>query len=76
MLTIIAALFWLFDTDAEPIAFTLSLISSAFFGLPYAAEALYPNRTAVRDMSHDETLNIITTTVPRFDFICEGAQQP
>lgn len=67
-LTLIAAVFWLSGTDAEPIAFTLSLISSIFFGLPYAAEALYPNRKAVRDMSHDEILNFITTTNPRSDW--------
>lgn len=61
-------MFWLLGKDAEPVAFTLSLISSIFFGLPYAAEALYPNRKAVRDMSHDEILSFMTTTNPRSDW--------
>lgn len=68
VLTLIAAVFWLSGEDAEPIAFTLSLISSIFFGLPYAAEALYPNRKTVRDMSHDELINFIVTTNPRSDW--------
>ena len=66
-LTLISAVFWLFGKDAEPIAFTLSLISSIFFGLPYAAEVLYPNRKAVHDMSHDEIMSFMVTRVlPRF----------
>ncbi len=68
VLTLIAAVFWLSGKDAEPIAFTLSLISSIFFGLPYAAEALYPNRKSVRDMSHDELINFMVTTNPRSDW--------
>lgn len=67
-LTLIAAVFWIFGSDAEPFAFTLSLISSVFFGLPYAAEAFYPNRKAVRDMSHDEILSFMTTTDPKSDW--------
>ncbi len=67
-LTLITAVFWLSGKDAEPVAFTLSLISSIFFGLPYAAEALYPNRKAVRDMSHDEILNFMMTTNPKSDW--------
>ncbi|BCY02055.1 hypothetical protein [Stutzerimonas stutzeri] len=67
-LTLIAAVFWLFGKDAEPIAFTLSLISSIFFGLPYAAELLYPNRKAVRDMSHDEIMSFMVTTNPKSDW--------
>ena len=67
-LTLIAAAFWLLGKDAEPVAFTLSLISSIFFGLPYAAEALYPNRKAVRDMSHDEIINFMVTTNPKSDW--------
>ena len=66
--TLVAAVFWLWGNDAEPVAFTLSLISSVFFGLPYAAEVMYPNRKAVRDMSHDEILNFITTTHPKSDW--------
>lgn len=68
VLTLIAAVFWLSGKDAEPIAFTLSLISSIFFGLPYAAEALYPNRKSVRDMSHNELINFMVTTNPRSDW--------
>lgn len=67
-ITLIAAVFWLAGKDAEPIAFTLSLISSIFFGLPYAAEALYPNRKLVRDMSHDEILSFMTTTNLKSDW--------
>ncbi|MDH0961242.1 hypothetical protein N5C54_26080, partial [Pseudomonas chengduensis] len=67
-LTLIAAVFWLFGKDAEPIAFTLSLISSIFFGLPYAAEVLYPNRKAVRDMSHDEIMSFMVTTKSKSDW--------
>lgn len=68
VVTLIAAVFWLMHYEAEPIAFTLSLISSIFFGLPYAAEVIYPNRKLVRDMSHDEILQFMTTTIPRIDW--------
>ncbi|HEC52825.1 hypothetical protein LCGC14_0091750 [marine sediment metagenome] len=67
-LTLITAVFWLSGKDAEPIAFTLSLISSIFFGLPYAAEVLYPNRKAVQYMSYDEILGFIKSTSPKADW--------
>ncbi|SEF47485.1 hypothetical protein [Halopseudomonas aestusnigri] len=66
--TLIAAVFWLANYNAEPIAFALSLISSIFFGLPYAAEAICPNRKLVRDMSHEEILSFMAGTDPKLDW--------
>lgn len=68
LLTLIVAVFWSLGNDVESIAFTLSLISSIFFGLPSVAEFFYPNRKSVYDMSYDEMIAFMIKTDPKSDW--------
>ena len=68
LLTLFAGLLWAIGNDIEAIAFTLSMISSTFFGLPYLAEFIAPSRKAVKDMTHEELLALVKVSDAKEDW--------
>ena len=68
ILTIFIAFIWISGKDAEPYAFTLSLVSTLLFALPHAAEYCVPNRKPIRHMNFKEILDFITDTNAKDDW--------
>lgn len=68
LMTLISGIIWAMGKDIEPIAFTLSMLASAFFGIPHLAEFIVPSRKAVKDMTHNELLELVKTSDPKKDW--------
>jgi hypothetical protein len=67
-LTFVSGLAWMLDAEIEPVAFVLGLCSSSLFGLPHLAEFILPTRKPVRDMTHDELLQLIKDSDSKKDW--------
>ena len=63
-LTFISGLAWMLGAEVEPVAFVLGLCSSSLFGLPHLAEFILPTRKPVKDMTHDELLQLVKQSDP------------
>lgn len=67
-LALVTAVFWMSGLEAEPIAFTLGMVSSLLLAAPSIAEYFMPQRKPVRHMDSDEILDLILTTDPVNDW--------
>lgn len=65
LMSLSSGVIWAIGVDIEPVAFTLSMLASAFFGMPHLAEFIVPSRKAVKDMTHNELLELVKTSDPK-----------